>query len=526
MKKCAYPGCDCEVYQDDKCIFHCEKTKKNGWISTDNRADIKVHFFWTAFKKVVKEKNDSNYLFTRGYIIPRYKTYETNGLEDFDKIIFRNCTFIDVFDFVAKNTKQFSIVDSKIESNIRIENITGKWEDSYVGILDSKINNNVQLVGNTHVTIDNCNLEKCGKFYIWGCSKGSYIAISGINVKKKDSEQKKDGVINIQQSNLGKVKINNINVDKLAFSELSFPEDGEFTVDFCKSNVLRFENVSNLSKNLKFKNSIIYVGLYFNNVDLSDIMFNNFDISECHCFFNKTNIVNAKLNSVFWEKRSVYGTKGSIWQRIKRELKPEVEFKNKFDLEKFSSIIESRDCLLVKDSVDENHVVHLEKIIPNIEFIDVITQLKINYDHSGQYDLANKFYCLEMLLRKECCTSIFHKAVYNINGFISSFGQSYIKAVIVLLISSSIALSFYKGCFSGSLNALKKALSNYEGTNFILEKIIPCINEAVGFILPFAYSEKFPFIRPGYEFICFLYIIWSSIIIWHIIVSVKRINKR
>jgi hypothetical protein len=215
-----------------------------------------------------------------------------------------------------------------------------------------------------------------------------------------------------------------------------------------------------------------------------------------------------------------------MWQRIKQELKPEVEFRNKFDLKNFSTVIETRDFAFTKDSVDYNHVIHFEKIIPNSEFIDVITQLKINYDHSGQYDLANKFYCLEMHLRKEYCTSIFHKAVYNINSFISSFGQSYIKAVLVLLTSSLIALSFYKGCFSGPLDAVKKILSNYEGTNYILEKIIPCVNEVVGFILPFAYSEKFPFIRQGYEFICFLYIIWSSIVIWHIIISVKRINKR
>ena len=526
MKTCSYPGCDCEIYQDDKCIFHCEKTVQNGWVSTDGDAGIRVHLFWNAFKDVVKEKNDSNFLFTQGYVIPRYKTGETNGLEHLDKMIFRQCIFVDDFDFTAKKTKQFSVVGSKIENFFRVDNIQSERDDAYVAIFDSQLNNNVSLFGNTYVTIENCTLEKSKRISVWGCPKGSYIAISKINDSPKGEEPEKNGIIDIQDSSLGKVKIDNINVNKLTFSELYFPEESDLTVDNCKSNILRYENVSNVSKNLKFRNSVIRSGLYFNNVDLSDIMFNNFDISECYCFFNKTNVVNAKLNSVFWEKKTDGDANVSIWKRIKRELKPEDDFRNKFDIKNFSKIIERKDIFSTKDSRDENHIVHPEKIIPNSEFIDVITQLKINYDHSGQYDLANKFYCLEMHLRKECCTSIFHKAVYNVNSFISSFGQSYIKAVLVLLTSSLIALSFYKGCFSGPLNAVKKILSNYEGTNYILEKIIPCVNEAVGFILPFAYSEKFPFIRQGYEFICFLYIIWSSIVIWHIIISVKRINKR
>lgn len=526
MKKCSYPGCDCEIYQDDKCIFHCEKTVQNGWVSAGGEPDIRVYVFWDKFKNIVKVKNDSNFLFTQGYVIPQYKTGNTNGLEDFEKMIFRQCTFVDAFDFTAKKTKQFSVVRSKIEKFFRVDNIQGERDDAYVGILDSQLNNSVNLVGNTHTTIDNCSLGEFGKIFVWDCPKGSYIAISRINDPKKGEEPKKNGIIEIHGSSLRKVNIDNINVNKLTFSKLYFPEESDLTVDNCKSNILRYENVSNVSKNLKFKNSAIYSGLYFNNVDLSDIMFNNFDVSECYCFFNKTNVVNAKLNSVIWEKRLGKEDHVSMWQRIKQELKPEAEFRNKFDLKNFSTVIETRDFAFTKDSVDCNRVIHFEKIIPNSEFIDVITQLKINYDHSGQYDLANKFYCLEMHLRKECCASIFHKAVYNINSFISSFGQSYIRAVLVLLTSSLIALSFYKGCFSGPLNAIKKILSNYEGTNYILEKIIPCVNETVGFILPFAYSEKFPFIRQGYEFICFLYIIWSSIVIWHIIISVKRINKR
>lgn len=525
MKICNYPGCDCETYQDDRCILHCTKTKQNGWISLDGDTNIKVHLFWDMFKKVVKEKNDSNFLFTQGYVIPRYKTGETVGLENLEKIIFRQCTFVDSFDFVAKKTKQFSLVNSIIEKCFRVENIQGKWNEAYVGILDSQLNSNVNMVGNTLTTIDRCTLGKNGKICIWNCPKDSYIAISKINDSKKGEELEKNGIIEIQDSSLGKVNIDNINVNKLTFSKLYFPEESDLSVDNCKSNILRYENVSNISKNLKFRNSVIYSGLYFNNVDLSDIMFNNFDISECYCFFNKTNVVNAKLNSVFWEKKDG-DTNVSMWQRIKQELKPENDFRNKFDLKNFSRIIETRDFIFTKDSVDDNRMIHIEKIIPNSEFIDVITQLKINYDRSGQYDLANKFYCLEMYLRKDYCTSFFQKVVYNVNGFISSFGQSYIKAILVLLTSSLIALSFYKGFFSGPLNAVKKVLSNYEGTNYILEKIIPCLNETIGFILPFAYSEKFPFIRQGYEFICFLYIIWSSIVIWHIIISVKRINKR
>ena len=531
MKTCSYPGCDCKIFQEDKCIFHCEKTVQNKWISTNGKIDIKVYQFWGAFQRIVEEKNDSNFLFTQDYVIPRYKTGNTNGLENLEKIIFRQCTFVDEFDFTAKKTKQFSVIGSKIEKffrveNIRLENIQEKRKNAYAAIFDSQLNNNIHLVGNTHIIIENCTLEKSGRISIWGCPKDSRIAINTINKQKKGEEPKTDGTIDIQDSSLEIIKMGNTSTNKLTFSNLRFREEGSFIVDQCKSNVLRYENISDLSKNIKFKNSVILAGLYFNNVDLSDVMFNNFDISECHCFFNKTNIVNAKLNSVFWEKRLDNKANVSIWQKIKQELKPEVNFKNKFDLNKFSTVINANDVYSANDSVDDNSIVHFEKIIPDSEFIDIITQLKINYDHSGQYDLANKFYCLEMYLRREYCTSSFNKVVYNINGFISSFGQSYIKAILVLLASSTIALTFYKGYFNTPLTALRKALSNYDGTNFILEKIIPWLNDAVGFILPFMYSEKFPFIRQGYEFICFLYIIWISIVIWHIIVSAKRINKR
>lgn len=145
--------------------------------------------------------------------------------------------------------------------------------------------------------------------------------------------------------------------------------------------------------------------------------------------------------------------------------------------------------------------------------------IKNSFDSRGNRLEGNRFFVQEMKafrreLKKE--GSNWDKLVYNINDLISEFGANYIRPIVILL--ASIIIYTFIDCLHTYY------FSNYD--YFIsssLEPIWSFLNKLAKNFLPFS---KFLADKSGLEFISLLFYIWFAILIWQIVVAVKRLTQR
>ncbi len=147
--------------------------------------------------------------------------------------------------------------------------------------------------------------------------------------------------------------------------------------------------------------------------------------------------------------------------------------------------------------------------------------IKKSFDEVGNHIEANKYFSEEMKVyrreveKKESNVDFWTKAVIILNDEISSFGQSYEKPIILLIL---VAIIFT------SIKSIHIYI--YELLSEYVYKYIPCleslsnsINEVAKNILPFSsLLEK----SQGIELISLLFYIVFSILIWQIFIAVKR----
>ncbi len=88
--KCQYsPECHLEIYDNNKCIFHCEK---DDWFELNNKnrktwKTDKLNDFWSKYIQ-------NDYRIPPKSIIPQF--YNINGLFD-NELVFYQCNFYDDF---------------------------------------------------------------------------------------------------------------------------------------------------------------------------------------------------------------------------------------------------------------------------------------------------------------------------------------------------------------------------------------------------------------------------------------------
>lgn len=145
--------------------------------------------------------------------------------------------------------------------------------------------------------------------------------------------------------------------------------------------------------------------------------------------------------------------------------------------------------------------------------------IKYSFDSRGNALEANRFFVQEMKafkyeLKEE--GGFWDRLVYNMNDLISEFGRNYVRPVVWLvasLILYTILLSFHDWYFD-----------NY---NYFIH---PCFNtlsiyanSAASNFLPFS---RFLESKSGFEFISLLFYVWFAILVWQIIVAIKRHTQR
>ncbi|MEJ6068525.1 hypothetical protein MT378_12340, partial [Psychrobacter sp. 16-Bac2893] len=145
--------------------------------------------------------------------------------------------------------------------------------------------------------------------------------------------------------------------------------------------------------------------------------------------------------------------------------------------------------------------------------------IKNSFDDVGNKLEANKFFAEEMAVYKKELDDEgdkWDRLVYRANEEISDFGRSYIKPSVLLFLSLIIYTSL-----------LSIHESFFEHYNYFLHPWVDCLsiqaNEVAKNLLPFSrFLEK----KSGIEFVSLLFYIWFGILIWQIVVSVKRHTQR
>lgn len=145
--------------------------------------------------------------------------------------------------------------------------------------------------------------------------------------------------------------------------------------------------------------------------------------------------------------------------------------------------------------------------------------IKNSFDSRGNTLEANRFFVQEMKAFKQELKeegSSWDRLVYNLNDSISEFGANYIRPILILLVSIIIYTCvdyLHKEYFSSH---------NY----FISGRLEPFwnfLNSMAKNFLPFS---RFLASKDGMEFISLLFYIWFAVLIWQIIVAVKRHTQR
>ena len=98
-------SCTRKVYENGtKCIFHCDKNQKNGWIVHDSNTHeskktkwdrYKVQEFWETFKSDINKEEMTK---VEDFKIPIYWVRQYQHVDIlYNSIEFRKCTFLDYF---------------------------------------------------------------------------------------------------------------------------------------------------------------------------------------------------------------------------------------------------------------------------------------------------------------------------------------------------------------------------------------------------------------------------------------------
>ncbi|WP_426138176.1 hypothetical protein [Psychrobacter sp. TWR1-1-1] len=145
--------------------------------------------------------------------------------------------------------------------------------------------------------------------------------------------------------------------------------------------------------------------------------------------------------------------------------------------------------------------------------------IKNSFDDVGNKLEANKFFAEEMAVYKKELDEDgdkWDRLVYRANEEISDFGRSYIKPSVLLFLSLII--------YTSLLSIHESFFENYD---YLLHPWVNCLsiqaNEVAKNLLPFSkFLEK----KSGIEFVSLLFYIWFGILIWQIVVAVKRHTQR
>ena len=416
---CTHKHCKINIYENNKCIFHCEKTIQNGWLTSSNdkydKCNTKIELFWKEFFNL-HEKNITehmrNQFFSDGFIIPFYHSNLIDGasltdIRKLKKLSFFRSIFVDSF-VIRDGTEldYLSFNGCSFHDNINLEDLNL----SYLSLLNNQLDkqfimNSVVINNGEMMNFKSISESKLSEDYV-------SIVLQDITIKKKFEIWKFDDKnidFNISSCNFHELEIKEMNINKIEFSynkfkfkfkiidvlindlhinNSDFETDSKILFENIKSKNFSINQLSQDSKYIQINHIEIIEKFDINKIEFKNTYFNNINLVNAEKVISKISFIGSHLNSIEW---------GNIG-RIKAER-------------------------------------------------DIFRELKYIYDEQESFIDANNFFAMEMnSYKNELSTKKFfsnhwqEKLTFYINKKISNFSQSWFLPLLWIFM---LNFSFY-----------------------------------------------------------------------------------
>lgn len=342
------------------------------------------------------------------------------------------------------------------------------------------------------------------------CKFTKDIKISGVNVDSKNNKNNNFEYPLFSNCTFGKrLSINNCTFDTIIFNnqderltlenleiyDCSFNE--KCLLNFSDIELLEIYDCEFLSK-LEIKDSII-----------GKLIFKNSNVKGIFDSFESSFIQFQMEKSIFEDfagfERVIFGEENKDYL----SLFTYVTFKN-FSNFREAKFLSGLDLSRVNLKEQPNFLnAYIEPKNTNRETFRII---KNSFDKNGNHIEANKYFSQEMKAYKRELDNykgkdyLWTKLVIKLNNLISDFGESYIKPIIILLV--------LVGIYSGIV---------YLNQRYLLIEPFKSLNDLLNYMsinfLPFT---KFFENKKGIEAISLIFYILFLILIWQIVIAVKR----
>jgi len=338
--KCSINGCERIVYENGKCIFHCEKTLENGWISkSSDKYNDKIKLFWKEFRECYKKnitESFKDYGFSIGFVIPFYHTnlsalidirelkelsfwgclfvdgfiINDDNDNNLNQISFNNCTFNREFYIGSVKLDYLFIAHNTYNSRFTIQNATIKDGE----ILDIK----TEELNKT--TINLVNIEISNKLEIWNSNNADILLeISDSKFQELEIKGLNTDTVNFNYKNkiISKLKIIDSNLNKLSLENIDFLTNSKVLFENLKCKNLYLSQIAQDSTYIQFHHIQVTNNFICDRVEFKNTYFNDFDISKANKTIEKTSFIDSHLNSINWGKIFQIKAKRDLFRQLK-----------------------------------------------------------------------------------------------------------------------------------------------------------------------------------------------------------------
>ncbi|MED6316778.1 MAG: hypothetical protein VYA60_06015 [Pseudomonadota bacterium] len=438
-------------------------------------------------------------------------------LKNLGRVIFKSCEFNSPSTILFA---EFYYEHCIFRRGARITPFPDLKDDHKYRYMYCSFQSDVEVMSSIHSKEINSNL-----FY--ECIFDEKITMLDVNINKNAfyfPEFNKDFIAGEKSNNFLKFKryytINQLSIKKCYF-QLSLKLNGfnEDNIDEIKQEGHIFERKELTISNISIIDSKFESKFEIKSRIIEDFKFENSNVEGIFDSF-KSEIIEAYFyKSIFKDfaafEQVKFGIKGNTKKKYTAVFKyTTFESFSNFREAKFYSGLDFERVNLKEQPNFLKAIV--EKDNTNREKFRII---KNSFDDVGNKLEANKFFAEEMAVYKKELDDEgdkWDRLVYRANEEISDFGRSYIKPSVLLFLSLIIYTSL-----------LSIHESFFEHYNYFLHPWVDCLsiqaNEVAKNLLPFSrFLEK----KSGIEFVSLLFYIWFGILIWQIVVAVKRHTQR
>lgn len=549
---CSNKNCNNPVFKGlDRCSLHCKKGKY-----VDDKHSGLLEDFYELLKKYIltnkslgnpkildMQKDDDDKLSS-------IRTHNTLNIEiHFRNIYFPHYDFRDSFNFVTLINifKNINFIDCHIyfdSTNSFLSIYNGNHHQDFKKIFfDSCIFHSdftvypfEYLENDSKSLFFDCifkNKVEFKKYNELNCFDGNIfcggifykeVSLNEITLNSRIFNQDIDNKIHFKDSLViskcnfeKKITLNNLKIKKLSIENSVFKDkleikDGNFEeFEFKNSNVLKVFTAQN-SKFVKFS--------------MRESIFEDFaGFEKVH--FGAINDEDEKLISDFTYTtfksfsnfREAVFHSGLDLSRINLKEQP-----NFFKVNIKDVNVNRETYRIIKNSFDKNgnHIVandyfimemkaYRKELKKEIDIKETLNVIKCEFLKIKNLEKIKNFILIFNKILSEIYNNnkIYKKIVIDLNDAISGFGDNYIRPIRILILS----IILYNLCF------LMQKYYAFDESDGIIFHIIDFLNQSSKSFLIFSNFLKG---RQGIEFVSLLFYIWFSVLIWQIVVAIKR----